>query len=242
MEESEETGHGWIRKLPLGSVLRNIKLGREERHAENWLSRTMQKGGHVGAALACNELKEHLKLVAVAKQLTATNIPTLTDAELSTYLTIMVAARVSFPWEVQKALFLRRISILLNGCGKSGTDSMFNDLAQCLRPPTTDRPINFDVMKPTLADLPAIDLAELPKLLNKLCFQQTLLPKIGNGAADSTFVKKFCDALGAMFVDVAADVDGLWNHIVSDALLVTTSAAGGTFRWETAGGVWIGFI
>ena len=35
-------------------------------------------------------------------------------------------------------------------------------------------------------------------------------------------------------------------HILSDlytrALLVTTSATGGKLRWETAGGVWIGFI
>lgn len=223
-ESADENAAWWIAKLPPTAVLQGQKLGREERHAANWLAKKMVSGNNAGATLAGNELKDHLRLIAICKQCTAENIPVLTDDELKTFLALLRAAKVVFPPCVKLALFKRRCAVLLMQCEK-GDAAAFKTLAAILEPPFQESPKEFCVLEPTLAGL-AGSPADSAKLFNKIVFQQVLMPNIGKGAQASLLVLKFCQAVDAMAQSAAEHVTGLWNHVIYDTIVATSSLKG----------------
>jgi len=76
-----------------------MKLGREERHAENLVTKGLSKDKNWVDGY---ELGEHLLLLAQGKQLTPTQIAILPEAELQLYVGNL-SAKCEFPPETQEA-------------------------------------------------------------------------------------------------------------------------------------------
>ena len=221
--QAEETAAHWVIKLCILKILLGIKLGRQERHADAWLSRGFAKHGPTWSDGL--QLKEHLKLVQVAKAMSIDHIAGLQNEELEAYLVQL--AHFELPPSLKEQLLLRRVASLHKSCdvqSATGDQSVYEELATCLLPPCELTLNTFGPKHPTLAGLadhrPCRDLRAL---FLKLMFKQIVIPAVGAGSASSEFVMRFSKVVVRKMEAAMDSVSDEWAETFFDSLTALRS-------------------
>ena len=114
-------------------------------------------------------LKQFFKQVQTALQLTPTQIPTLSEAELTGCIATMVSAGITFPYATRLGLLERRRSRLM-------AQMKYEELVPVLSPFVVSE---FDPMQPTLGSLDD-DGKKKTSLFQQMMFKDVFVPMIAN--------------------------------------------------------------